>query len=303
MKILKTLFKNFRYLKNRYLLFKTQPLTKKKPLYTLLKYVYINLQLYFFKKEISFVFLDKINVKAVKGDGIIGNYHSILEEANDSVFLLHFLNQTDVFLDVGANVGHYTLLAAVIKQSKVIAIEPIPTTYTRLIQNITINNIQDRVTTHNIGLSNIPGELAFSNNQFTTNRVNNSGLGIKVDVKTIDELFLEKKINAIKIDVEGFEWFVLNGAKETLKMKDLNVIIIELNDSGIEYGINDEQIVTFLRSYGFFQYEYDIFSRKLTPIKSKNTKQFNTIFIKDLLFVTNKINNSPKIQITRNLNL
>jgi FkbM family methyltransferase len=301
MKILKILYKNIVYLKSRYVLFKNQPLTKNQPLFTLLKYIYVNIILYVFKREITFIFLDKIKVKAINGDGIIGNYHSILQEASDSIFLLHFLNDTDTFLDVGANVGHYTLLASVIKNTHVIAIEPIHATFNRLKCNIEINAVQNLVNSFNIGLSDKEGELTFSANLHTTNRVINNGLGVKVRVKTIDDLCQDKVINAIKIDVEGFEWFVLNGAKEILKSTDLNVIVIELNNSGIEFGIQDNQIVTLLNSYGFLQYEYDFFEKKLLQLDSKNNKQFNTIFIKDIHFVQNRIRKCPKIKISKNL--
>ena len=55
-------------------------------------------------------------------------------------FLLHYLNEEDTFVDIGANVGSYTILSGIIKKSTVHSFEPIPSTFKKLKRNISINS-------------------------------------------------------------------------------------------------------------------------------------------------------------------
>ena len=289
MRIVKTLNKKYKYIIKRYQSFKTNPLTKSNPIWALIKYLYINFLLYVLKREVTITYLNGIKAKVKKGDGIVGNYHSGLHEATDSIFLMHLLREGDFFLDIGANVGHYTLLAGIYSKCKVVAIEPIPSTFERLVNNVKLNKWEHEAELLNIGLSNESGELVFTNQQFTTNKVSTSGHGIKVTVKTLDEICTEYIPDFIKIDVEGYEWFVLNGGLNTLSKTNLKLILIELNESGKNFNIQDEQIITLLKNKGFSPYVFNLDAKSLEEIDFKNTNQFNTLFIKDLDFVINRI--------------
>ena len=295
MKIAKTLFKKYRYIVKRYHSFKSNPLTKSNPVWALVKYLYINFLLYVLKREVVITYLNGIKAKVKKGDGIVGNYHSGLHEASDSIFLMQLLKDGDFFLDIGANVGHYTLLSGVYSNCKVVAIEPIPATFERLVNNVKLNQWSYTPELLNIGLSNESGELVFTNQQFTTNKVSTSGQGIKVKVKTLDELCEHKTPDFIKIDVEGYEWFVLNGGLKTLSNDTLKLILIELNESGKNFNIQDDQIVKLLKDNGFLPYVYDLDQCTFIEVTHKNVDQFNTLFIKDLDFVVNRISNAKPI--------
>lgn len=295
MKIAKTLFKKYRYIVKRYHSFKSNPLTKSNPVWALVKYLYINFLLYVLKREVVITYLNGIKAKVKKGDGIVGNYHSGLHEASDSIFLMQLLKDGDFFLDIGANVGHYTLLSGVYSNCKVVAIEPIPATFERLVNNVKLNQWNYTPELLNIGLSNESGELVFTNQQFTTNKVSTSGQGIKVKVKTLDELCEHKTPDFIKIDVEGYEWFVLNGGLKTLSNDTLKLILIELNESGKNFNIQDDQIVKLLKDNGFLPYVYDLDRSTFIEVTHKNVDQFNTLFIKDLDFVVNRISNAKPI--------
>lgn len=296
------IIKKIKYLLSRYQSFKQNPLTKHNPFLYFIKFIYINFLLYVFSKEVKFTFLNNIKVAAKKGDGIIGNYHSVLQEPKDSIFLLHFLRNTSTFVDIGANVGHYTLLASIISKSNVISIEPVYNTFQRLKNNLKLNNIEKNVELLNIGLSDKPGKLFFSDKLFTTNKVSLNNKGTEITVNVLDNICKNKEIEIIKIDVEGYKWFVLNGAKEILKSDAMKVIIIELNDSGLNFGINDSQIITFLNDLGYKQYEYNIFNRDLKIINYKNNTQFNTLFIKDVDYVIDRVKNAENIKFS-NFNL
>lgn len=137
-----------------------------------------------------------------------------IREFEDVAFLLHFLRPEDTFIDIGANVGVYTVLAAGVRQARVIAIEPVPDTYDAFLDNINLNRISRYVTAHNIGVAAQEGELRFSTVLGPTNHVlqeDEGGAAVTVPVKTLDTVTADSSPALIKIDVEGFEQEVLQG--------------------------------------------------------------------------------------------
>lgn len=93
--------------------------------------------------------------------GASGNLYCGLHEFEDVGFLIHYLRPDDLFLDIGANVGTYTVMAAGVTGSSVLAFEPIPTTYARLLSNLRVNSLNSRVVALNIGLGAESGCLVF----------------------------------------------------------------------------------------------------------------------------------------------
>jgi transcriptional antiterminator Rof (Rho-off) len=80
--------------------------------------------------------------------------------------------------------------------------------------------------------------------------------------------------------VEGFEYFVLKGATEILKNKNLKYIIIELNGSTLKFGHTNQEIFDLLVSYDFVAIRYDTKNRITRVMESFNEDKFNTIFVK-----------------------
>jgi predicted RNA methylase len=73
--------------------------------------------------------------------GATGNIYVGLMEYEDMSFLLHYLQKDDLFYDIGANVGVYTVLTSQVKEVKTVSIEPLPLTYEKLLDNININRL------------------------------------------------------------------------------------------------------------------------------------------------------------------
>ena len=213
--------------------------------------------------------------------GATGNFYCGLMEYEDMGFLLHYLKSSDLFVDIGANVGAYTILASGELKAKSISIEPIPSTYRNLYDNIVINHITNIVTALNIGLGKEEASIKFTKSLDTVNHVAVEGESdtIEVPVKTLDGI-CPKMPNFLKIDVEGFETEVLLGASKVLASKELNAIIIELNGSGKQYGFDEDKIHDSLVQYGFNPYRYDPISKQLTGLNTYN-KHHNTIYIKN----------------------
>ncbi|TDO19086.1 FkbM family methyltransferase [Pedobacter duraquae] len=217
--------------------------------------------------------------------GATGNVYCGLHEFEDMGFLLHFLKPSDLFVDIGANIGSYTILASADIKATVIAIEPLPATFHILLQNIAINQAAKRTETLNIALGAKKDTLKFTRTHDTGNHIAAAGETdvVEVPVNTLDNVLYGKVPSLIKIDVEGYEAEVLSGATNTLNDPALKAIIIELNASGGRYGHNEEHIHNNLIKLGFTPMQYDPFKRALSEAAYFGTH--NTIYIRDLEFV------------------
>jgi len=103
--------------------------------------------------------------------GATGNIYCGLHEFADMAFVLHLLRPDDLFVDVGANVGSYTVLASTVCGARTIAIEPDPETARSLQRNIDANGIGDRVAIVQAAVGDRRGRTHFTVGNDTTNRV------------------------------------------------------------------------------------------------------------------------------------
>jgi FkbM family methyltransferase len=219
--------------------------------------------------------------------GATGNIYCGLHEPNDMGFLLHFLREKDLFMDVGANIGSYTVLASGVIGAETICFEPIPTTYQHLLDNIYLNRLVDRVQALNVAVGSEEGEIEMMADQDTVNRVvaagEYSGLTIKVPVVTVDKILDGRVPKLIKIDVEGYETLVLESAKQTLENKALEAVIIELNGSGSVLGFDEDSIRRHFIDLGFTACTYDVRTRLLQEENDeiKNISD-NTLYVRNI---------------------
>jgi FkbM family methyltransferase len=225
--------------------------------------------------------------------GLTGNIYTGLHEFADMAFVLHFLRRDDLFLDVGANVGSYTLLACAARGARGLAFEPVPETFERLVDNLRLNRLEDRVQALNRGVGAEPGTLLFSAGQDTMNHALAPGEAsegaVSVDVVTLDDATRGLAPDLMKIDVEGFEWPAMQGAATLLSLPSLRAIIMELNGSGQRYGFDEALLLQLLLDRGFRTYTYDPVGRRLQDLGGKNLASGNTLFLRDVDFVARRL--------------
>ncbi|MGI4019967.1 MAG: FkbM family methyltransferase [Janthinobacterium lividum] len=280
----------------------SHPLAKKHPFKALARFLYWQIQSRLqSSKFIVKPFLGGTSFYARKGlAGVTGNVYTGLHEFNDMAFLLHFLRFDDVFFDIGANAGSYTLLASGVCEAKTIAIEASVNTAIITRKNIDLNKLQDKVTLINAAAGAEIGTINFSKNEDTTNHVISAD-ELKhdnietVNVIKVDDLTIQNKPALIKIDVEGFETEVLKGMGETLKQASLKAIIIELNGSGERYGFEDADIHKLLIENRFKPYQYDPFKRDLGLLNSYGN--YNTIYCRNIEFISNRLKNAKAFEL------
>jgi FkbM family methyltransferase len=229
--------------------------------------------------------------------GATGNYYCGLDEFSDMAFVLHFLRKDDLFVDIGANIGSYTLLASGEVGANTVSIEPIPKTFSKLKENLSLNNLNDRVRVLNIGLGGKKGVLNFTKSLDAENHVATSDETdmVEVIIEKFDDIIDIIKPTIIKIDVEGFETEVLNGMQSSLNNPYLKGIIIELNGSGRKYGFDETIIHNKLLTKNFQPYEYLPFERKLVKAIAFSSK--NSLYLRDLEFVCERVSTAKKIKV------
>jgi FkbM family methyltransferase len=233
--------------------------------------------------------------------GLTGNIYTGLHEFPDMGYLLHVLRDGDLFVDVGANVGSYTILACAAVGARGYAFEPVPSIYRRFIENVRLNNLEGRVICLNVGVGSEEGTASFTSDMDTTNHVIASGEQtdnvINVRICTLDDALRNESPALVKIDVEGYETPALQGAQETLKKPSLHSVIMELNGSGSRYGFNESRILEMMFDHGFKTYSYNPLARSLIKLNGKNLASGNTLFIRDYCLVLQNLASSPKIRI------
>ena len=177
----------------------------------------------------------------------------------ESVFFQKYIQHNDVIFDVGANIGSLTLIAAkmVGKNGNVLAFEPSKKIFEALNYNIELNKFTN-CKTYNVALGEKNGEQNWQEKSADDqSKINISQSKIKVKMSQLDEYSAPfSKIDLLKIDVEGYEYFVLKGAIETLKKTDC--IYFEAKESHANhYNYSISNIIVFLKTHNFDCYLFE----------------------------------------------
>ncbi len=221
-----------------------------------------------------------------------------LNEFNDMAFVMHFLQAGELFADVGANVGAFTVLAAGVAGARAVAFEPSPETFAMLSRNVGVNGLQDRVRPVNAVVGRQLGTVQFSIGLGTENHVAavaETASSQLTQMTTLDTELADNPAVLLKVDVEGFETEVFAGAVETLKNQALQAIIIERSGAGNRYGYDEEKLHTQIRSQGFSPYYYQPFERRMLPIPEYFNS--NIIYLRDFKRANERLRAAPAFEL------
>jgi FkbM family methyltransferase len=228
----------------------SHPLNRGRPLSTLARYAswQIRSRLH---EEVVFDWIEGTKLVARNGmTGATGNIYCGLHEYADMSFVLHLLRPGDLFVDVGANIGSYTILASGVCGARSVAIEPDPGTVRHLERNIAANRLEDSVDLKMTAVGEETGMIAFTTGLDTMNRV---AVAEDRDAQTVPLARLDDLLDGcapvlIKMDVEGFETPALRGAEGTLSSPSLLAIMLET--------VDDEAHAQLMR-HGFEKFGYE----------------------------------------------
>ena len=161
--------------------------------------------------------------------------------SGDYETLLNDLRKDDVVLDLGANIGCFSILAAR-KAKFVYAVEPQVSAYSILVANI-LRNRTENVLPLNVAVGDHEGTSFLDGKGLEAHL---SGYGDPVSLTTIDTI-AQGKVDAIKMDIEGSEMDALSGA--TLSLKNARVVLLECHGT-------IREVSKLLTAEGFNQARY-----------------------------------------------
>jgi FkbM family methyltransferase len=140
--------------------------------------------------------------------------------AQEEDFYKRYLRQGDTVIDVGANIGYFSLLCSVLvgEEGKVYSFEPHPLIYKYLVANVSLNDATN-ITTFNFSIGNETTEINLIQETHKDDHsyVSKNISDMKVKMKRLDDMEINTDtVSLLKIDVEGFEKFVIEGATDIL---------------------------------------------------------------------------------------
>jgi len=213
-----------------------------------------------------------INLKVDTRDSIernlFFNSYEYLDNFND------IIKPNGSFIDVGANIGIYSLFAAKSNSKyKVFAFEPVESNFIRFQNNIQLNNL-DNIDLYKIALSDKVGSINFElspvKEESGWGGISNSENAMTVSTARLDEI-VDQDIEIMKIDVEGAELLVLLGARKLLEKNRIKTIIFEVNPSRMQkLNFNLSDIVQLLEKYGYKILEKDRLFQQYSNFKVTN---------------------------------
>jgi FkbM family methyltransferase len=194
--------------------------------------------------------------------GATGNVYYGLAEFHDMAFALHLLRQQDLFVDVGANIGAYSVIAAGICGSHVVAVEPIHDTWVRLKMNLDLNGLRSRVEVIEACIGDCLGSVRMTKDLDTVNHIIpdseiDAFSHVTVPMRTLDEVLDGRSPILIKIDTEGFEGNVLLGARHTLQSPSLLGVSVEGDASRSYPSLGGLTITGWMNKFGFVPISYN----------------------------------------------
>jgi FkbM family methyltransferase len=201
-----------------------------------------------------------------------GSFHFLflgLYEFEEMSFLLHFLKPNELFVDVGANIGAYTVLAGACAGCRTLSYEPSASNYKCLMDNIHLNNLGEKSSGINMAIGNEQGVIQFTEGLGTEGYVssgptNSKTLPVKID--SLDTLLKDLDPVVIKIDVEGFESNVIAGARQVLAKASLKCILIEKAGNAERYGVDENPVHQEINRAGFKGFRYSPSDRNLHEV-------------------------------------
>ena len=228
--------------------------------------------------------LDDQDVRSVPFSVLADGFY----EPFQSDILVELGKNSTHFLDIGANMGFYSLaLSAENPTLTVESFEPQPKVFAILSKNIHLNNFSSRIETHNKGLGDAKGELTMYIPKFTgtggasfknLHEDEGEATQIKVPVNVLDEV-LKTQPDLIKLDVEGCEFNVILGADKIISLLKPTIMVELLRKWMKPFGHTPQMFLNRMFEHNYICYA--ISEGYLAEIREVNesTRETNFIFV------------------------
>jgi len=208
-------------------------------------------------------------------------------ERQETETVLEHLADGQVFFDVGANCGWFSLVAARRRPGlRVHSFEPVPQTFDLLVRNIELNGLKN-ITANNVGVWDENMELRFTSHRGPKNRIADDPAGeglVAVPCITLDSYVRQKgidRLDFIKCDVEGAELHFLRGAEQTLRRFRPKLMLETQERYAAVFGNTAEDVLSFLTNLG---YGYSVVSAEAGLVPASGDMRKDLALGRDFLF-------------------
>jgi FkbM family methyltransferase len=190
-------------------------------------------------------------------DSTLGAARRVSHESAEIDAVCKLLGPSSVVVDIGANVGTFALPVTQATKARVIAVEPVSSTFSLLTDNVRRNGAGDSITTVQSALGDVAGEVvmttgAQSANYVLTGQTDPRAGEERVPVITLDGLLAEEsRVDLIKVDVEGLELDVMRGARRTLAHHAPAVLLEIESRWTTRSGYRPEELFAFMADAGY----------------------------------------------------
>ena len=235
---------------------------------------------------------DGIKIK-LHEESLLSQYIYYGYEIEERKYVSSVLREGDCFVDVGANIGLYSLMASELvgQTGRVISFEPTLASYNQFLENIDINRFTN-IDSFNIGLSDLPGqlELYISNkgfdawNSFATNYNKSSNQKKLVEVSSLDLMlsgYDKTKIKLVKIDAEGWEKYILKGGIDLFTQYSPEVMVEFTEENTLAAGYPVQEIYDFMVDMGYQWYKIE--NNRLVKSEKKLNYPYENLIAKKLI--------------------
>lgn len=249
------------------------------------------------KLRTAFYFLSKSKIISRLATRIAfdsrGENNCEIETNGEMLVLKNFLRSNDVVFDVGANVGDWTkTVLGINKNLSIYSFEPCKETF----ESLKKNSFPDNITLNNIGLGSkeekkeffVAGNDSTVNSVFEGNICGDNAHKEIVDIDTVDGYCLKKglkEIDFLKIDVEGFDYEVLLGAKTMFSNKKIGICQIEYGGTYINAGVLLKDVFSFFQNntsgYKFYKIKNNGIQDVIYKKDLENFQYCNYLIIRD----------------------
>lgn len=263
------------------------------------------------KKNFKLYLIDLLEKESYKKINILGKkiyffvpnalvntrVNNIFKDEPETINWINNFNENDKinFWDIGANIGLYSIYASLkFNNIEITSFEPIPGNLKILSRNISRNNLQSKIKISQFPLSDKENQYlkmiesdfvygsalnVFGEETDFEGRKINSQNNYKIFGTTINFILKNNILecpNYVKLDVDGIEHLILSGGDELLKNKNLNSILIEINEN---FSLQHERVLDIMEKNNF----------KLVEKKQNNPDQLPNKFKKTYNYIFNKI--------------
>jgi FkbM family methyltransferase len=213
-------------------------------------------------------------------------------EMAERVFIRRYLRRGDYFMDIGTNIGLFSLEAAVAvgEKGKVFSFEPNPAAYARLLENVRINELVN-VEALQCGMSStrgtakliVPSDGYDAWSSFGRPTEGECFNSVEVPVVTLDEFVQQNKlagvVRMIKIDVEGWEVEVLTGGRNYLAQSDAPLLQVEFTrQAALNAGSSCDALFTAIVTLGYTLCSYDTVKNCLIVVEKNLDWEYENLY-------------------------